>query len=102
MVKSTNDILINFPIKPHKNTWQNKFVKKICKDAKIEFTKHEKEKKNENKGSLFNLFESEMFDIHYALYYLDIREETGVVDVLINLVYKRFINQSFFYLPQLW
>jgi len=68
----------------------------------IEFIKHEKEKKTESKGSLYNLFDSEMFDMHYAIFYLDSKEEHGIIDTLVNIVSKRFINQSFFYLPQLW
>lgn len=35
------------------------------------------------------------------LFYIDKREEVGVIDTLINFMYKNFIHESFFYLPQL-
>lgn len=52
-------------------------------------------------GSLYNLFDSQYFDIHLLLYYLDKKDEQGIVDVLMNIMNKKFINESFFYIPQL-
>ena len=43
-----------------------------------------------------------MFDMHYAINYLDTKEDRGIVDTLVNQISKKFINHSFFYLPQLW
>ncbi len=53
-------------------------------------------------GSFFDLFTSEMFDINMMLYYLDKTDNIGMLDTLINQLYKCLINESFFYLPQLW
>lgn len=80
---------------------ENDLVKRLIISG-IEIIKDQYEKKSEQRGSLYNLFGSEMFDMHYTLYYLDLREEPGVVDTLVNEMYNRFINQSFFYLPQIW
>lgn len=60
------------------------------------------EKKIPFLGSLLELFYSNQFNIHLLIYYLDRREEQGIIDTLINLMYDRYINESFFYLPQLW
>jgi hypothetical protein len=63
---------------------------------------YKEEKKIPFLGSLLELFNSSQFSIHMLIYYLDRREEQGIIDTLINLMYKRYINESFFYLPQLW
>jgi hypothetical protein len=68
----------------------------------IVFEKSKNEKKSDKIGGFYDLFESEMFDIHYAICYLDNKQDPGIQDTLMNIIYKRFIDQSFFYLPQLW
>ena len=60
------------------------------------------EKKTPFLGSLLELFNSSQFNINLLIYYLDKREEQGISDTLVNLMYKNYINESFFYLPQLW
>jgi len=101
--------LLNFQatLKHRLNNNEYEVLKKIC--ANIELFKHPKEKKSKNnqnniesKGSLYDLFDSEMFDMHYAIYYMDNKDESGIIDTLINTISKRFINESFFYLPQMW
>jgi phosphatidylinositol 4-kinase B len=62
---------------------------------------NKEEKPNNWLGSLYNLFNSEYFDVHLLLYYLDKKDEQGIVDVLMNIMNKNFINESFFYIPQL-
>jgi phosphatidylinositol 4-kinase B len=47
------------------------------------------------------MFDSSFFSMDLMLFYIDKREESGVIDTLINFMYKKFINESFFYLPQL-
>jgi phosphatidylinositol 4-kinase B len=47
------------------------------------------------------MFDSSFFSMDLMLFYIDKREESGVIDTLINFMYKNFINESFFYLPQL-
>lgn len=59
-------------------------------------------KKDLKCGSLYNLFDSFLFDIHFLICYLDKIDNQGIADTLMNLMYKKFINESFFYLPQLW
>jgi hypothetical protein len=58
--------------------------------------------KKEKNGSLYDLFSSSVFNINLVIYYLDKKEEPGIIDMLINLLYEKFINESFFYLPQIW
>lgn len=52
-------------------------------------------------GSLYKLFHSEYFDINLLICYLDKKEESGIIDNLVNLIYTKFINESFFYIPQI-
>jgi len=61
----------------------------------------EKER-NISNGSLYELFEGWYFDINFVIFYLEKFEENGILDTLINVIYKKFINDSVFYLPQLW
>ena len=52
-------------------------------------------------GSLYELFNNEYFTFEKLIYYLNTKEEIGIIDYLINLMYSKFINESFFYIPQL-
>jgi hypothetical protein len=76
----------------------HKFVKKLVKS--IDFDRSEEKKGNEC-GSLYRLLQSEYFDIHMLICYIDKKEETGIVDCLVNLMHEKFINESLFYIPQL-
>lgn len=53
-------------------------------------------------GMLLRLFQSECFDSYLHLYYLFKREESGIHDYLVNLLYRRRDEEVHFYLPQLW
>jgi hypothetical protein len=77
---------------------EREFIKKVVNH--IEFTNTGKEVSNN--GSLYELFKSSVFNINLAIYYIDKKEEQSIVDFLINLLYEKYINESFFYLPQLW
>lgn len=77
-----------------------KIVEKIA--SQIECDKENEKEGNINNGSLFRLFESDYFDMDFVLFYLEKHEENGILDNLINIIYQRFINDSIFYLPQLW
>lgn len=53
-------------------------------------------------GNLLRLFQSEVFDAHFHLYYLFRRQEAGVQQYLVNMLYTRRSAQEVqFYLPQL-
>ncbi len=39
--------------------------------------------------------------MHLLTGYLDKREEISIIDTLVNVLYSNFINESFFYIPQL-
>lgn len=54
-----------------------------------------------NNGSLYKMFNSDFFGMELLMYYLDIKTECGILDTLVNLIYKKYIHQSLFYLPQL-
>lgn len=62
-----------------------------------------KRKQNQNSlGSLCSLFLSEYFTIDMVMEYLSKKEDPGIIDFLINLLFeKKFIDHAFFYLPQL-
>lgn len=53
-------------------------------------------------GSLLRLFQSELFDTYFHMYYLHHRQEPGIHDYLVNLLYRRTEEDIYFYLPQLW
>eukprot|EP00398_MALV-I-01_sp_L67-1_P000536 gene536-787_t len=52
-------------------------------------------------GSLMRLFQSEVFDAHLHMYYLQKMSATGVQDYLVNQLYRRSNEEIEFYLPQL-
>jgi len=54
-----------------------------------------------NNDSLYNLFNSECFDMHLIMYYLSTKDECSIIDVLINIIYSKCVNLSLFYIPQL-
>ena len=54
-----------------------------------------------NNGSLYDLFNSDIFDMHLLMFYLGIKEESSIIDLLVNIIYSKCINQSLFYIPQL-
>ena len=60
------------------------------------------ENKRGTKGSLYDLFDSHFFSMHMLVCYLDKKEDTGIIDTLVNLLYKKYIHNSFNYLPQIW
>lgn len=78
-----------------------KIVEKIATFLQSE-NDGEKEGNNISNGSLYELFEGWCFDINFVIFYLEKFEEIGILDTLINVIYKKFINDSVFYLPQLW
>jgi hypothetical protein len=75
-----------------------RFIKRLIQSMKLDTNG---EKKENDCGSLFRLINSEYFDIHMLICYLDKKEEPGIIDNLINLTHSKFINESFFYIPQL-
>ena len=78
---------------------EGEIVRRII--GKIVLDKKEEGKK-ENLGSLYSLFDHYLFNIHLLMCYLDKKENTGIIDTLVNLIYKKFIHESLFYLPQIW
>ncbi|CBZ49710.1 hypothetical protein NCLIV_001980 [Neospora caninum Liverpool] len=55
-----------------------------------------------DEGSLLRLFQSDYFDAYFHMYYLFHRQEPGVHEYLVNLLYvKRTDEDIIFYLPQL-
>ena len=78
---------------------EKKIIEKIS--SHIE-TENSIEKYNKTNGSLYSLFENQYFDMNFVIFYLEKYNESGIIDNLVNIMYERFINESFFYLPQLW
>ena len=52
-------------------------------------------------GSLYELFTSEYFTMDFLIDYLIHREEIFIIDFTINLLYDKFKNNTYYYLPQL-
>lgn len=90
--------VINFDNKTNQQL-ENKIIKKCIN--KIQIVKLKEEKKGNKCGSLYEMFASECFDVNLLICYLDKKDEQGIIDTLVNLMYKNFINESFFYIPQL-
>ena len=61
----------------------------------------EQEKKNNENKNLYNFFNSEEFSIDLLMVHLNKQTKISIIDTLVELMYKKYINQSFFYLPQL-
>lgn len=81
---------------------QNSIRLKQCL-SKLEFEKCNSKylKKYSNPGTLYSLFNHDLFNMDLLLGYLNSKNEPGIQDCLVNFIYKRFINQSFFYIPEL-
>lgn len=99
-IKSMNSkSCTNFFVDVHdENELINRSIKKISK--KIEVITTGEYRKN-NCGSLYELFQSDYFDMNLLVCYLDKKDEVGVVDTLVNIMFRRYINESFFYIPQI-
>ena len=61
----------------------------------------EQEKKNNENKNLYNFFNSDEFSIDLLMVHLNKQTRISIIDTLVELMYKKYINQSFFYLPQL-
>ena len=76
-----------------KNNTLNNNIKKEKNDYKSFLQKHNR--------SLYELFCSELFSIELLLDYLIHKEDKNIIDFLVELLYKRFQNDTLYYLPQL-
>ena len=72
-----------------------KWLKKIS-DKEEGNIIEENEKKN-----LYDFIKSDEFNIDLLMVYLHKQNKISIIDTLVQLMYDKFINQSFFYLPQL-
>ena len=83
----------------------NKVIKNVLphmkREEEIPSEINSRRKHSLNNGSLYNMFMSEFFGMNMVLIYLDSREENTIIDTLINLIYKSYVHQSLFYIPQL-
>ena len=72
-----------------------KWLKRESKNEE-EIIKDKNDKKN-----LFNFIKSDEFNIDLLMVYLHKQNKIAIIDTLVELMFEKFINQSFFYLPQL-
>ena len=83
----------------------NKVIKNVLphmkREEEIPSEINSRRKRSLYNGSLYNMFMSEFFGMNMVLIYLDSREENTIIDTLINLMYKSYVHQSLFYIPQL-
>ena len=63
--------------------------------------KEEEKVKNKKEKNLYDFFYSEEFNIDSLMVHLNKHNKISIIDTLVDLMYKKYINQSFFYLPQL-
>lgn len=83
-------------IHPVSDKKEKKTLKNISYNIKIV-----NEHKN-NFGSLYSLFSSELFDMNMLLFYLNTKNEEGIINTLVNMLYNaNYKEKSYFYIPQL-
>ena len=63
--------------------------------------KEEEKGKNKKEKNLYDFFYSAEFNIDSLMVHLNKHNKISIIDTLVDLMYKKYINQSFFYLPQL-
>ena len=64
--------------------------------------KKEEDKINDkNKKNFYNYIQSEEFNIDLLIDEINKQKKISIIDTLIELMYTKYINESFFYLPQL-
>ena len=84
----------------HSNENKNKLenTNKVCeRDMIISLSKNVKfygdgSNKNIKCGSLYNLFDSFLFDIHLLICYLYKNDNQGLTDTLVNIMHRKYIN----------
>ena len=72
-----------------------KYINLLTKKMKYKYCSKQKN------GSLYELFTSEYFTMDFLIDYLIHREEMFIIDFTINLLYDKFKNNTYYYLPQL-
>ena len=72
-----------------------KFINLLNK--KMQF-KYNSKKRN---GSLYELFTSEYFTMDFIIDYLIHKEDIYIIDFLVNLLYEKYRDDTYYYLPQL-
>ena len=71
----------------------NPIIKGLYNNIKIETKKNK-----ENLGSLYNLLHSDYFNIDISMEYLNEKNNQGIIDEIVNLIYTKYVNDSFFYI----
>ena len=70
-------------------------IKSISKQIIIQQSKN-------NNGSLYSLFSSSLFNINMLLFYLDTKNDCGIISTLVNMLYREdYKKEAYFYLPQI-
>ena len=72
-----------------------KFINLLTK--KMQY-KYNSKKRN---GSLYELFTSEYFTMDFIIDYLIHKEDIYIIDFLVNLLYEKYRDDTYYYLPQL-
>jgi hypothetical protein len=85
----TSDINLSL-IDSHK-----KYITLLSKKIKYKYNQKQKN------GSLYELFTSELFTMDFLIDYLIHKEEIFIIDFITNLLYEKFKNNTYYYLPQL-
>ena len=58
--------------------------------------KEEEKDKNKKEKNLYDFFYSEEFNIDSLMVHLNKHNKISIIDTLVDLMYKKYINQSFF------
>ena len=91
-------------IKQQNSVSNNKLnIVEVDKKYIDELTKkvHYKYNLKQKNGSLYDLFTSEYFTMDFLIDYLIHKEDIFIVDFITNLLYEKFKNNTYYYLPQL-
>ena len=72
-----------------------KYLELLTKKADYKY------KAKQKNGSLYELFTSEYFTMDFLLDYLIHKEDIYIIDFITNLLYEKFLKNTYYYLPQL-
>lgn len=85
--------------KTHKEKLKITLYKKLSSEVEIPQTPYRR--RTPNNGSLYSLFQSDYFSMELLIHYFNSKTDQSILNFLVQLLYEKFSEESFFYIPQL-